>query len=365
MSTSTAQSEIPSEDLQTALQILAETDLERLGRGRVGGQFWSAFVSCPPSEPGHEPQDGAYLESMRKTLQQIDLIYLMIEMYPTRFALARNSADVLEVFRSGRIACMIGLEGLHQIGNSFSCLRLYRSLGVRYITLTHNCNNLYADSATAPVLHGGLSERGRRAVQEMNRTGLIVDLSHTSDAVQKEVLSLSRAPVIFSHSSCYSVCPHRRNVSDSVLDQLKQNGGVIMICFLRELVAPPNGGDPSLSDVVDHIIYAGERIGYEHVGIGSDFDGMLKGPDGLDEVSQYPQLVSALVTRGVSTQDIKRVIGLNILRVLDQVDAVSSTIRLNNSQLPECDSFPSSWTAEERNMMYQEGLRRQETAGKK
>ncbi|KAJ0285650.1 hypothetical protein COL940_003496 [Colletotrichum noveboracense] len=186
----------------------------------------------------------------------------MIQMYPKYFALAKNATEVLEVFSSGRIACVIGVEGLHQIGNN------------------------------------------------------------------------------------------------NVLDSLKLNDGIIMICFLRELVSPINGGEPSLQDVIDHIIYAGERIGYDHVGIGSDFDGMLKGPDGLDEVSDYPQLVAGLVSRGVSLDNIKTVIGLNILRVMEKVDSVSRTMMLNKSHLPECDAVASSWTDEERGMMYQEGLRR-------
>ncbi|KAF4893401.1 Dipeptidase gliJ [Colletotrichum fructicola] len=302
---------------------IGQTDIGRLTRGRVGAQFWSAFVPCPrgPALTGQETHGESHLEAVKKTLQQIDLIHLMIQMYPAHFALAKNAAEVLEVFSSGRIACMIGVEGLHQIGNSFSCLRLYRSLGVRYVTLTHNCSNPYADSA-------------------------------------ERVLGLSRAPVIFSHSSCYSLCPHLRNVSDNVLDSLKLNGGIIMICFLRELVSPINGGEPSLQDVIDHIIYAGERIGYDHVGIGSDFDGMLKGPDGLDEVSDYPQLVAGLVSRGVSPDNIKRVIGLNILRVMEKVDSVSRTMMLDKSHLPECDAVASPWTDEERGMMYQEGLRR-------
>ncbi|KAK1843712.1 membrane dipeptidase [Colletotrichum chrysophilum] len=340
---------------------IGQTDIGRLTRGRVGAQFWSAFVPCPrdPALTGQETHGESHLEAVKKTLQQIDLLHLMIQMYPAHFALAKNAAEVLEVFSSGRIACMIGVEGLHQIGNSFSCLRLYRSLGVRYVTLTHNCSNPYADSATAPSVHSrGLSEEGEMMVREMNRIGLMIDLSHTSKTVQERVLGLSRAPVIFSHSSCYSLCPHLRNVSDNVLDSLKLNGGIIMICFLRELVSPINGGEPSLQDVIDHIIYAGERIGYDHVGIGSDFDGMLKGPDGLDEVSDYPQLVAGLVSRGVSPDNIKRVIGLNILRVMEKVDSVSRTMMLDKSHLPECDAVASPWTDEERGMMYQEGLRR-------
>ncbi|RDW70938.1 dipeptidase-1 [Coleophoma cylindrospora] len=335
---------------------IGQTDFMRLRSGMVGGQFWSAYVSCPPA--GQESSDEAHLVPLRKTLQQIDLIHLIIELHPKNLCLARNVQEVWEIFRSGRTACFIGIEGLHQIGNSFSALRIYRSLGVRYATLTHNRSNIYADSVTGSKIHGGLSENGRKAVREMNRIGMIVDLSHTSEDVQEQVLSISRAPVVFSHSSCYSLCPHPRNVSDRILDSLQKNRGIIMICFLQELVRRAEGVAPNLVDVVDHIIYAGEKIGYNHVGIGSDFDGMLRGPEGLDEVSDYPELVATMLQKGISEDQVRKVVGLNILRVIQEVDDAAITVKLDKNFTPACDTFASPWTAEERRMISDEGENR-------
>lgn len=259
---------------------------------------------------------------MLETLQQIDLIHHAIERYPSKLGLATSASQIWDVFRSGRVASLIGVEGLHQIANSASVLRNYHRLGVRYITLTHSQNNLYADSATSETpFHGGLSSAGVDIVKEMNRIGMIVDLSHTSSQTQEQVLALSTAPVIYSHSSCAGLCQHVRNVSDECLQALKRNRGIIMISFLPSLTS--STAPARVQEVADHIIYAGERIGFEHVGIGSDFDGVMHTVSSLDNVSMFPALVEELLRRNVSESAVKGVLGLNFIRILEQVEAVA------------------------------------------
>lgn len=217
----------------------------------------------------------------------------------------------------------MGIEGLHQIGNSASILRMYYSLGVRYATLTHTCDNAYADSEESDKpLNNGLSDAGVKMVKEMNRLGMIVDLSHTSFSTQRDVLKISKAPVVFSHSNAYSVCNHTRNVPDNVLDMVKLNRGVVMVTFYPAFLTH-NGVNASLDSVVEHIIYIGERIGYKHVGIGSDFDGMAEGPKGLEDVSKYPDLIAELQKRGISRLDIMGIMGGNLLSVLKRVEEVA------------------------------------------
>ncbi|CEJ82324.1 GliJ [[Torrubiella] hemipterigena] len=336
---------------------IGQTDLHRLEQGLLGAQFWSAYVPCPKSPEEHDPALES-LQIIRTTLQQIDLIHRIVERYPTRFGFAETATEVWNVFRSGRIACLIGVEGLHQIGNSFSVLRMYRRLGVRYVTLTHTKNNLFADASTADPTHNGLSERGRAAVQEMNRVGLMVDLSHTSKAVQLQALETSVAPVIFSHSSCHALTAHVRNVDDEVLDLVKINGGVVMVCFLEAHVTKEGNERATLADVVDHIMYMGKRIGYAHVGVGSDFDGMLRGPLRLDQVTDYPALVERLLGLGVTDDEVKQVLGLNILRVMDHVDAVAASLQRNPSIRPALDDITTRWTDDIRDMLVKEGKRR-------
>ncbi|KAM6483889.1 membrane dipeptidase-domain-containing protein [Trichoderma sp. SZMC 28011] len=270
-------------DIDARQMVVAHTDIERLRKGCVGGVFWSAYVPCPNENSTNNFATEVHYESLRATLQQIDIIHTLVERYPDDLQLARTSKEVWEAFQSGKIASLIGVEGLHQIANSASALRNFHRLGVRYITLTHDSNNLYADSTNAAALHhGGLSEKGVEMIKEMNRIGMIVDLSHTSVQVQKEALSIAEAPLIFSHSSCR---------------------------------------------VVDHIQYVGERIGYEHVGIGSDFDGVMQTPLGLEDVSKFPFLIAELLMRGISESSIKGIVGLNVLRVLDEVQSVSEIMK--------------------------------------
>jgi membrane dipeptidase len=223
--------------------------------------------------------------------------------------------------KSDTISSLMGIEGLHQIGNSASILRMYHRLGVRYATLTHFCHNRYADSASPKdPLHNGLSPEGEAMVREMNRLGIIVDLAHTSHITMLDTLQVSSAPVIFSHSSTFALCPHPRNVPDDVLIELKKNGGVIMITFVPEYICCGDERNATLSDVADHIEHVGSLIGYEHVGLGSDFDGMPAGIKQLEDVSKYPELIEELLRRGISAPDLGGVVGNNVLRVLKAVE---------------------------------------------
>ncbi|KAF5963727.1 microsomal dipeptidase precursor [Fusarium coicis] len=290
------------------------------------------------------------LECLMMTLQQIDTIHLLVETFPEYFGAVNSSKDIETIFRSGRIASLIGVEGLHQIADSSAVVRLFHKLGVRYITLCHDDDNRYADSSNGKSKNGGLSSHGLDMVREMNRIGMIVDLSHTTTDTQKQVLGVSQAPVIFSHSSC------PRNVTDEVLDLLKTNNGLIMICFLPNLVNANGVPGAVVDQVIDHILYAGQRIGFEHVGIGSDFDGMLQGPKDLDDVSRYPQLVGKLLDRDLSEDIITQVLGGNVIRVLGEVEAVSRELK---SQVPVlCDEIEEVWTPEQKDILARMGTLR-------
>jgi membrane dipeptidase len=303
---------------------IAHTDITRLKKGLVGGVFWSAYVPCPSVCANNDFSTPAHYDSLYATLQQIDLIHSITQQHSHKLGLADNSKEVWDIFNSGRVAGLIGVEGLHQIANSASVLRNFRRLGVRYITLTHDSNNLYADATNASEpAHNGLSQHGFDIVREMNRVGLIIDLSHTSVDTQKQVLSKSKAPVIFSHSSCSALTKHPRNSPDEVLDALKENGGIFMVTFLRKLTDATN---PTLERVADHIQHVGDRIGYDHVGIGSDFDGTMQTASGLDDVSKFPFLFAELLRRGVDEKSLQGLAGLNLLRVMDEVDKVSETM---------------------------------------
>ncbi|EEQ29186.1 putative membrane dipeptidase [Microsporum canis] len=300
-------------------------DFPRLRKGRVGAQFWSVYVDCPKVSDKYD--DSVYSKNVHDTFQQIDLVQRLIQEYPDTLIGALTAEDVRRNFvqSPGKISSLMGIEGLHQIGNSASILRAYYNLGVRYATLTHFCHNKYADSEhPAKPLHGGLSDAGKELVLEMNRIGMMVDISHTSADTQRDALKASRAPVIFSHSNAFALCKHTRNAPDDVLHMLKDNRGVIMVTFLPAYVNI--SGKASLSDVADHIQYIGDLIGYQHVGIGSDFDGMGSVPEGLEDVSHYPDLIQELVNRGVSVEDIKDVMGRNILRVLEEGERVAAKL---------------------------------------
>ncbi|HWI87185.1 MAG TPA: dipeptidase [Sphingomonas sp.] len=336
------------------------TDIARLRQGMVGGQFWSAWVSVglPP------------LEQVRETLEEIDLIRDIVARYPQTFELAITAADVRRIHKAGRIASMIGVEGGNQIDNSFSVLRAYRALGASYLTLSHSRTIEWADSATDDPKHGGLTPFGEAVVHELNRLGMLVDLSHVSEETMKDALRVTRAPVIFSHSGARARDDHPRNVSDEVLKLVAANGGVVMVNFARAYVsdayrrwaadeaaektrlnAPPFGGlyigqpdkaaaalaewhkthpapKVTVSDVADHIDHIVKVSGIDHVGIGSDYDGVDNSlPDGLDSVATYPALIAEMLRRGWGDADAAKLAGGNVLRVMAQAEKVAESMR--------------------------------------
>jgi membrane dipeptidase len=349
-------------DLTSGLETKPEpynTDIAMLRRGMVGGQFWSVFVSA--NKPGPE--------QVKETLEQIDLVKSIVARYPSDFALAQTAADVRRIHRSGRVASLIGVEGGGQIDDSLSVLRTYRSLGAGYLTLTHVLTTEWADSATDNPQHGGLTPFGEAVVRELNRIGMLVDLSHVSEDTMRDALRVSRAPVIFSHSSARAIDDHPRNVSDEVLKLVAANGGVVMVNFApiyvsdayrrwssdqaaekTRLNAPPYGGlyvgQPdkaaaalaewnkahpaprvTLSEVADHIDHIAKVAGIDHVGLGADFDGVGNSlPEGLGNVGTYPALLAELMRRGWSDRDIAKLAGENVLRVLESSQRVSETM---------------------------------------
>ena len=334
-------------DLRTGVAEL-QTDIPRLRSGGVGAQFWSVFVPC--SLTGDS--------AVTATLEQIDFVTRMVRRYSDDFALATTAADVEAAVSGGRIASLIGIEGGHSIDGSLGALRMMHALGVRYMTLTHNENVSWADSATdAPVL-GGLSEFGRDVVREMNRIGMFVDLSHVSVDVMSDALGTTSAPAIFSHSSARALCNISRNVPDDVLTRLPANGGVCMVTlvpmFTSQHVADwydeclriteERGGDrrkfadvdpvtrermplaPSctVEDVADHVEHVRDVAGLDHVGVGSDYDGVMFHPEGMPDVACYPVLLDALRRRGWSERELSMVAHGNVLRAMRDMEAASS-----------------------------------------
>jgi membrane dipeptidase len=328
------------------------TDLARLAAGGVGGQFWSIYL----------PGDIADSGFARVQLEQFDIARQMIDRYPDKLAFAWSAADVEREVKRGRIASMLGMEGGHAIENSLGALRAYRALGARYMTLTHNVTLDWADAASDSARHGGLTEFGREVVREMNRLGMLVDLSHVSPGTMSDALDVSEAPVIFSHSSARGITDHVRNVPDSILARLPKNGGIVMVTFVPsfvsntvrawearagalrdELRAAPDSttrqrirsewmaANPrpkaTLADVVAHLEQVKRVAGIDHVGIGSDFDGVDDLPTGLDDVSSFPVLFAELSRRGWTDADLKKLAGGNVLRVMRQSEAVSERLQ--------------------------------------
>lgn len=298
-----------------------QTDLARLERGGVRGQFWSVYV----------PVELAPGDAVQATLEQIDFVHRLIAQYPERLSLARTADDVRHAWATGRIASLLGAEGGHSIGDSLPTLRMLARLGVRYLTLTHNDNTPWADSATDEPVHGGLTERGREIVAEMNRIGMIVDLSHVATSTMTDALDATTAPVIFSHSSCRALCSHERNVPDAVLERLPGNGGVVMVAFVPPFLSDEyadwwrggrHGPKPTVTidDVVRHIEHARDVAGIEHIGLGGDYDGFDDFPVGMDDVTSYARVRDALRERRWSDDDLDRLAGLNALRVIGDTE---------------------------------------------
>jgi membrane dipeptidase len=326
------------------------TDIPRLRQGGVGAQFWSVYV----------PSAFAGQQAVTATLEQIDIVHRMIARYPDDLALALTADDVQRIFEEGRVASLIGMEGGHSIDSSLGALRMFARLGARYMTLTHSKNVPWADSATDTPEHGGLTKFGEDVIAEMNRLGMLADLSHVSEDTMEDVLRVTRAPVIFSHSSARALCDHPRNVPDAILRQLPKNGGVVMVSFVpgfttpeasawdaaqdaeharlekltpddeaavRAGVAAWAAGHPrpkvTVAQVADHIDHVRSVAGINHVAYGSDFDGITAAPDGLEDVSKFPALTAELLRRGYTELEVKKVLGLNLLRVMRAAEAAA------------------------------------------
>jgi membrane dipeptidase len=332
------------------------TDMARLHQGRVGAQFWSVYI------PSEVTGDAA----IRETIEQIDSVKRLVKAYPNDLALARTADDVVRIHRSGRIASLIGIEGGHQIGGSLAALRQFYELGARYMTFTHFKNNEFADSATDDPKWHGINDFGRAVIHEMNRLGMLVDLSHVSDDTMRDALKASRAPLIFSHSSARALDDHPRNVPDDILKLVAANGGVVMVNFytgyvsdevrkrnaegaaeearLKSLyVGQPDKRDAAMkawaaahpvpavtvAQVADHVEHIAKVAGYDHVGIGGDLDGIGydEAPAGMNSVSGYPLLFAELIRRGWSDQNLAKLAGGNVLRVMRQAEAVAAAMK--------------------------------------
>lgn len=291
------------------------TDIARLRAGHVGAQYWSVYV------PYGAVEEGAAMTQ----LEQIDIAHQIIARYPDVFELALDASDVERIFATGKIASMLGMEGGHAIENSLGALRAFHELGVRYMTLTHNGTIDWADSAADTARHGGLSAFGMEVVREMNRLGMLVDLSHTSPATMNDALDVSAAPVIWSHAAARAVTDHTRNVPDEVLRRLPENGGVVMVTFVPAFVSA--GDRATLADVADHVDHVANVAGVDHVGIGSDFDGISSTPVGLEDASTFPALFAELSRRGWTDEDLAKLAGENLLRVMREAEAVARVIQ--------------------------------------
>lgn len=330
------------------------TDLARLRKGKVGAQFWSVWVPAAFTDP----------QAVQAVLEQIDVTKRLIARHPGELRLATSAAEVEQAMRAGRVASLIGMEGGHSIGGSLAVLRQMYALGARYMTLTHSRTLAWADSATDAPRHDGLTDFGRDVVREMQRIGMLVDLSHVSEAAMLDALDVARAPVMFSHSGARAVDAHPRNVPDAVLDKVKGNGGIVMVVTLPDYVSDAvrewsarrvgekarlealHTGDPqsaargleawgtanpapraTIAQLADHVDHIAKRIGVDHVGVGADFDGMSSVTEGLEDVSGYPALFRELARRGYSQADLEKIASRNMLRVLRAAEAHAAARR--------------------------------------
>ncbi|MEV6121996.1 dipeptidase [Streptomyces sp. NPDC052077] len=344
--------DLGARDIARDQSALLHTDLPRLRAGQVGAQYWSVYV--PSDRPG----------AVTATLEQIDCVRRLLDRHPGELRAALTAADMEAARAEGRIASLMGAEGGHSIDNSLATLRALYALGVRYMTLTHNDNVAWADSATDEPGVGGLSAFGREVVREMNREGMLVDLSHVAATTMRDALDTSVAPVIFSHSSARAVCDHPRNIPDDVLERLPANGGMAMVTFVPKFVLraavdwtaaadenlrahglhPLDTGEEALrvhrafeervprpvatvSTVADHLDHMREAAGVDHLGIGGDYDGTAFTPEGLDDVSGYPRLIAELVDRGWSRADLAKLTWKNAVRVLGAAEDVARQVR--------------------------------------
>ncbi|XP_044519097.1 dipeptidase 1 [Gracilinanus agilis] len=310
------------------------TNIPKLKAGFVGGQFWSAYVPC-------ETQNK---DAVRRTLEQMDLISRMCKLYPETFLCATRSTDITQAFKEKKVASLIGVEGGHSIDSSLGVLRALYHLGMRYMTLTHSCNTPWADNwlvdrGDDKPQSNGLSKFGEEVVKEMNRLGVIIDLSHVSVATMEAVLSLSQAPVIFSHSSAYSLCHHKRNVPDHILQLVNKTRSLVMVNFYNEYVSCQK--EANLSQVADHLDYIKNIAGPGAVGFGGDYDGVDNLPTGLQNVSGYPDLIAELLKRKWTETEVKNALADNLLRVFREVEQASSNNTLPNENVIEFSEMES------------------------
>ncbi len=334
------------------------TDIPRLRAGGVGGQFWSVYV----------PVELAGQTAVTATLEQIDIVHQMIRRHPQTFELALTADDVERVFKTGRIASLIGMEGGHSIDNSLGALRMFHRLGARYMTLTHSKNTRWADAATDDPRVGGLTAFGEEIVREMNWLGMLVDLSHVSPDTMEDAIRVSQAPVIFSHSSARAVTDVTRNVPDNILRLLPKNGGVVMVTFVPGFLSPdvaawnklqtaeqarltqqyPDNAAAvkqgvaawtrahpapraTMAQAADHIDHIRRVAGIDHIGLGGDFDGITSVPEDLEDVSKYPVLTAELLRRGYKDDDVRKILGRNVLRVMREAEKVSRKLQAERS----------------------------------
>lgn len=300
------------------------TDIARLREGGVKAQYWSVYVPATTDAEG---------TALLQTLQQIELVENMVKRYPDAFELAFTADDIERIIKSGKIASMMGIEGGYSIEDNLSNIKRLFDRGCRYMTLTHSRSLKWADSATDDPACGGLSEFGEEVIREMNRVGMLVDLSHVSPECMRKSLAATRAPVIFSHSSALALNNHPRNVPDNILKMLPKNGGVVMVNFYSKYVIPTDELEKddtqrgSIHDVVDHIEHIIKVAGINHVGIGSDFDGVPTLPTQLEDVSMYPYISQELLNRGHSSEDVHKLLGANALRALRKAEMVARKLQ--------------------------------------
>jgi membrane dipeptidase len=349
------------------------TDIPKIKAGMLGGQFWSVYV--PASLEGQR--------AVTATLEQIDAVYAMVRRYPETFEMARTADDVERVFKKGKVASMLGMEGGHSIDASLGTLRMFSKLGVGYMTLTHSANLPWADAAGEEPKAGGLTRFGEEVVREMNRLGMLVDLSHVSPDTMADAIRVTAAPVIFSHSSARAVSDVPRNVPDDILRLMPKNGGVVMITFVPGFISPDAASvsrtlssemrvlrekfvnDPAglaaareklykefpspkatLAQVADHIDHVRKVAGIDHLGVGGDYDGVNSLPVGLEDVSKYPALIAELIRRGYSDEDVRKILGKNVLRVMRAAEKVAARLQAERgpslATIEELDGKPAT-----------------------